>query len=117
MTLTWGNPQHTQVIVDDERGWRTVSLADNHAEAVALRKTVKRKGAKVGKFDKHLVFPAQPPATTFYQAERAAMYPTLDQLADALYWRERGKPEAFDAWLSACDAVKAAHPKPTEEQA
>jgi hypothetical protein len=117
MILTWGNPEHTLIVIDDKAGRRIVSLADNHDEAVALRKKLKRKRTKVGEFTPSVVFPEPPAASPFYQADRAAMYPALDQLADALYWRERGKPEAFDAWLAACDEVKAAHPKPTEEPA
>lgn len=47
-----------------------------------------------------------------YRAARAQRYPDLAEFVDAVYWAERGDREKLDAWLSACDAVKALIPKP-----
>jgi hypothetical protein len=46
-----------------------------------------------------------------YREERANAYPNLGDFADAIYWREHGNPEPFNAWLAACAAVKATYPK------
>lgn len=50
--------------------------------------------------------------TPDYRAVRAARYPDIRDFADAVYWAERGDRAKLDAWLAACDAVKAAVPKP-----
>jgi hypothetical protein len=55
-----------------------------------------------------------PPEPTLGQ-QRAAAYPNLGEFADALYWRERGQPERWEAWLATCDNVKKTLPKPDQE--
>lgn len=44
-------------------------------------------------------------------AERAANYPPLADLADALYWQSQGDTSKLEAYLAACDAVKRKYPK------
>lgn len=57
--------------------------------------------------------PSTSPPSPDYRARRHAAYPSLNEFADALYWRERGDDTKWRAWLEACDAVKADHPKGT----
>lgn len=49
--------------------------------------------------------------TSDYRARRVKNYPPLTDLADALYWAQRGDPSRLEAYLAACDAVKAKFPK------
>jgi len=42
---------------------------------------------------------------------RAADYPPLTDLADALYWQARGDASKMDAYVAKVDAVKAKYPK------
>jgi hypothetical protein len=42
---------------------------------------------------------------------RVAEYPPLTDLADALYWREKGDPSKWAAYVAKLDAVKAKYPK------
>lgn len=46
-----------------------------------------------------------------YDARRAAYYPQLGDLADAIYWERRGDGSKMEAWLAACDKVKKDVPK------
>lgn len=47
-----------------------------------------------------------------YQRHRARLYPPVSELADALYHREKtGDNSKVDAYIAACDEVKAAFPK------
>lgn len=52
-----------------------------------------------------------PPRVESYAEQRERAYPPLCDLADALYWRERGDDKPWQAWLAACDAVKSRFPK------
>ncbi len=54
--------------------------------------------------------------TPDYAALRRAAYPSLRDLADALYWNERGQPDKLRAYWAACDAVKARYPKPDAQE-
>jgi len=49
---------------------------------------------------------------TAYQRQRAPEYPSLSELADALYWASTGDTTKLDAYYAACGAVKAKYPKP-----
>lgn len=49
-----------------------------------------------------------------FQKQRSALYPPLSELADALYWKERGNPDLYEAYIAKCDDVKTAFPKPTK---
>lgn len=46
-----------------------------------------------------------------YQRQRAAEYPPLQDLADALYWQVQGNNEPMNKYLEACAAVKDKYPK------
>lgn len=46
-----------------------------------------------------------------YKQERAWQYPPLTDFADALYWAQKGDRSKMDAWIAACDEVKAKVPK------
>lgn len=46
-----------------------------------------------------------------YQKSRAAEYPPLSELADALYWQQQGDDSKMTAYLAAVDAVKEKYPK------
>ena len=47
-----------------------------------------------------------------YQRDRQPEYPSLADLADALYWSNQGDNTKLDAYYAACAAVKAKYPKP-----
>ena len=47
-----------------------------------------------------------------YQRLRAPEYPSLADLADALYWSNQGDNTKLDEYYQACAAVKAKYPKP-----
>ncbi|AOO81660.1 hypothetical protein [Bosea vaviloviae] len=47
-----------------------------------------------------------------YRARRAADYPPLTELADALVHQQAGDGSKLCAYLDACRAVKARYPKP-----
>lgn len=51
---------------------------------------------------------------TQYQRDRQPEYPSLADLADAMYWSSKGDDTKLDAYYAACEAVKAKYPKPTE---
>lgn len=44
---------------------------------------------------------------------RAAMYPPITDLADALYWQAKGDDTKMHRYLAACEAVKLAVVKPS----
>ena len=46
-----------------------------------------------------------------YQRQRQPEYPPLQDLADALYWQNKGDSSKMQAYLIACDAVKQKYPK------
>jgi hypothetical protein len=46
-----------------------------------------------------------------HQAPRRAEYPTLGELADAVYWQQKGDNSKMDAYLAAVEAVKLKYPK------
>ena len=50
-------------------------------------------------------------AATAYQRQRAPEYPSLAELADALYWNSTGDSTKLDEYYAACAAVKAKYPK------
>ena len=47
-----------------------------------------------------------------YKRQRRPEYPSLADLADALYWSNQGDNTKLDAYYAACAAVKAKYPKP-----
>ena len=49
---------------------------------------------------------------TQYQRDRQPEYPSLVDLADALYWSNQGDNTKLDEYYAACAAVKAKYPKP-----
>jgi hypothetical protein len=49
---------------------------------------------------------------TQYQRDRQREYPSLADLADALYWSNQGDNTKLDEYYAACAAVKAKYPKP-----
>ena len=51
-------------------------------------------------------------AATQYQRDRQPEYPSLADLADALYWSNQGDNTKLDEYYQACAAVKAKYPKP-----
>ena len=51
-------------------------------------------------------------AATEYQRQRAPEYPSMVDLADALYWNSTGDSTKLDEYYAACAAVKAKYPKP-----
>ena len=48
-----------------------------------------------------------------YQRRRAAEYPPLADLADALYHQSKGDETKLTAYLAKCEAVKTKYPKPS----
>ena len=53
---------------------------------------------------------------TQYQRNRQPEYPSLADLADALYWSNQGDNTKLDEYYAACAAVKAKYPKPEVTQ-
>ena len=51
-------------------------------------------------------------AATEYQRQRAPEYPSMVDLADAMYWNSTGDSTKLDEYYAACAAVKAKYPKP-----
>lgn len=49
--------------------------------------------------------------TTEYQRLRKLEYPSLDMLADALYWQQQGDATKMQAYLEAVQEVKNKYPK------
>ena len=49
---------------------------------------------------------------TQYQRNRQPEYPSLADLADALYWSNQGDNTKLDEYYAAVSAVKAKYPKP-----
>jgi len=47
-----------------------------------------------------------------YKTDRQRKYPPLADLADAIYWNEKGDATKLTTYIAACDAVKTAYPKP-----
>ena len=113
MRLFWDNPEKTRVCVDDGRTVVSVSTIDDNPTWAKISKQVKRRKLIIAE---HVIVKNDPPLPSFSVQElRAASYPSLSDMADALYWRERGDPEKYNQWLAACDAVKTALPKPKEQ--
>ncbi len=50
--------------------------------------------------------------STAYQRQRAPQYPELKDFVDAYYWAQKGDNTKMDAYIAACDKVKADYPKP-----
>ena len=48
-----------------------------------------------------------------YIANRAKEYPSLTDLADALYHQSKGDETKLTAYLAKCEAVKTKYPKPS----
>lgn len=48
---------------------------------------------------------------TEYQRQRKLEYPSMDVLADALYWQQQGDNSKMTAYLTAVQAVKNKYPK------
>lgn len=46
-----------------------------------------------------------------YSRKRQPEYPPLQDLADALYWQNKGDSSKMHAYLAACEAVKQKYPK------
>lgn len=46
-----------------------------------------------------------------YQRLRQPEYPTLDKLADAIYWQQQGDNSKMEAYLALVDEVKNKYPK------
>ena len=47
-----------------------------------------------------------------YKQQRQPEYPSLADLADALYWSSKGDNTKIEEYYAACEAVKAKYPKP-----
>ena len=44
--------------------------------------------------------------------KRSLLYPSLTDLADALYWNSKGDDSKLTAYYAACEKVKTDNPKP-----
>ena len=52
-------------------------------------------------------------AKVAYQSVRQPLYPSLGDLADAMYWNSKGDSSKLTAYYSACEKVKTDNPKPS----
>lgn len=50
--------------------------------------------------------------TVAVQRQRALAYPSITELADALYWNSKGDDSKLTAYYAACEKVKTDNPKP-----
>lgn len=50
--------------------------------------------------------------TESVQEKRSLLYPSLTDLADALYWNSKGDDSKLTAYYAACEKVKTDNPKP-----
>lgn len=50
--------------------------------------------------------------STEYQRLRAVEYPSITELADALYWNSKGVSSHLESYYAACEEVKNKYPKP-----
>ena len=48
-----------------------------------------------------------------YQNNRIKEYPSLGNLADAMYWNSKGDSSKLTAYYTACEKVKTDNPKPS----
>ncbi len=48
-----------------------------------------------------------------YKDERQPLYPSLGDLADAMYWNSKGDSTKLEAYYAACEKVKTDNPKPS----
>jgi|ETNvirenome_2_60_1030617.scaffolds.fasta_scaffold24020_3 hypothetical protein len=48
-----------------------------------------------------------------YQNKRIKEYPSLGNLADAMYWNSKGDSSKLTAYYTACEKVKTDNPKPS----
>ena len=48
-----------------------------------------------------------------YQNNRIKEYPSLGNLADAMYWNSKGDSSKLTAYYAACEKVKTDNPKPS----
>ena len=62
--------------------------------------------------DNEVLFDIAELDATQYQRDRQPEYPSLADLADALYWSNQGDNTKLDEYYQACAAVKAKYPKP-----
>lgn len=46
------------------------------------------------------------------QEKRSLLYPSLTDLADAMYWNSKGDDSKLTAYYAACEKVKTDNPKP-----
>jgi hypothetical protein len=46
-----------------------------------------------------------------YKRRRREEYPPIEELADAIYWADRGDKTKLDAYLAKVTAIKAKYPK------
>ena len=49
---------------------------------------------------------------TQYSRNRAPLYPSLADFADAYYWEKKGNDSLMATYIAACDKVKSDNPKP-----
>ena len=92
------------------RAYPNCAMVDDGTGAFdANGKQIKLNQAKVDAAAAELAAEA---AATAYQRQRQPEYPSLAELADALYWASTGDTTKLDAYYAACGAVKAKYPKP-----
>ena len=48
-----------------------------------------------------------------YQTKRMKEYPSLRNLADAMYWNSKGDSSKLTAYYASCEKVKTDNPKPS----
>ena len=48
-----------------------------------------------------------------YKDDRKPLYPPLQDLADALYWKNKGDETKLNEYYAACEKVKTDNPKPS----
>lgn len=51
-------------------------------------------------------------SATQYQRDRAPLYPSLADFADAYYWAQKGDNSKMEEYVAKCDSVKSQYPKP-----
>ena len=47
--------------------------------------------------------------------KRKAEYPPVEELANALFWKEQGEPAKYEEYMKKCEEIKTKYPKPIKE--
>lgn len=88
------------------------SVLDNDPEQIEWFKPAKTARPTVADISAEMTILTDEEAATEYQELRKVEYPSMEDLADAIYWQDKGEDGPMADYLSKCSAVKQQFPKP-----